>query len=125
MSFQIAIPQSRRAAARFVGKVRRTIVEALADSSDIKRTDIADAIGVHRSVITRQLNGRKDISLSRVAELAWAMGLEPVLVLKPLQGKPGSNGKIAPPPASRFNVQTTTTTSAIARSVQGKQVEVA
>src|SRR3546814_4253388 len=81
MSFQIVIPNHRRAATRFIGKVRRTLQEALANSPGIRRTDLADGIGVHRSVITRQLNGKKDMSLGRVAELAWAMGYEPEFIL--------------------------------------------
>lgn len=64
--------------------VRRTIQKALAEEEKkrgLKQTDIARAIGVHRSVINRELKGRKDITLGRVAELAWAMGRVPVFDL--------------------------------------------
>lgn len=89
MPFQIAISPSRRAATRFVAHVRRSLQKALVDESEESGTNqsrIASAIGVHRSVISRELNGRQDITLGRVAELAWALGREIDFVLvKPMQ----------------------------------------
>src|SRR5665213_2091821 len=73
-SFQITIEPNRRAAARFVSKVRRTIQKAFAEEQKkrgLSQADIARAIGVNRSVINRELKGFKDITLGRVAELAW------------------------------------------------------
>jgi plasmid maintenance system antidote protein VapI len=78
-SFQIGISPSRRAAGRFISRVRRALQRALveeSDSSGLNQSKVADAIGVHRSVISRELNGRQDITLGRIAELAWAMGRE-------------------------------------------------
>lgn len=86
MSYQIAVPKNRKAAARFIGKVRRQLQEMLAAEEDISRSEIANAIGVHRSVITRQLNGRADMSLGRVAEIAWAAGYRPTFDLIKLEG---------------------------------------
>ena len=41
---------------------------------------------VNRSVINRELKGFKDITLGRVAELAWAMGRQPkFLMVEPVQ----------------------------------------
>jgi plasmid maintenance system antidote protein VapI len=73
MSFQISIPPNRQAAARFVGSVRRALLKALMESK-ISQSDIARALGVHRSVIHRELKGYQDITLGRAAELAWALG---------------------------------------------------
>jgi plasmid maintenance system antidote protein VapI len=76
-SFQISITPSRRAAARFVTGVRRKILKALEEENSkrgLKQTDLARAIGVHRSVVNRELRGKKDITMGRSAELAWAMG---------------------------------------------------
>ncbi len=78
-SFQIGISPSRRAAGRFISRVRRSLQRALVEEGErkgINQSKIADAIGVHRSVISRELNGRQDITLGRLAELAWAMGRE-------------------------------------------------
>jgi transcriptional regulator with XRE-family HTH domain len=81
-SFRISITASKRAAARFVSGVRRKILLALEDEGKkrgLKQTDIARTIGVHRSVINRELRGRKDITLGRVAEIASAMGRVAIL----------------------------------------------
>ncbi len=76
-SFQITLRPSKRAAGRFVNNVRRKLLRALSEESakrGLTQTDIAREIGVHRSVINRELRGQKDITLGRVAELASAMG---------------------------------------------------
>lgn len=87
MSFQIIISANRRAAARFVGNVRRALQRAYVEEqkrTGITQTKIAHALGVHRSVINRELKGTKDMTLGRVAELAWALGRKPVFELEPL-----------------------------------------
>jgi transcriptional regulator with XRE-family HTH domain len=79
-SFQIAIKPNRRAAARFVSNVRRAIQKAFAEEQKkrgLSQADIARALGVNRSVINRELKGFKDITLGRVAELAWALNRVP------------------------------------------------
>ena len=93
-SFQTTVTPSRRAAARFVSHVRRALVTALAEQSEpskISQADIARAIGVHRSVINRELRGRADINVGRIAELAWALGREPVLELRKPKVEKGQN----------------------------------
>jgi transcriptional regulator with XRE-family HTH domain len=77
--YQTGIKPSRRAAARFVTRVRRALQRALVEEgtrTGLSQSDVARSIDVHRSVISRELNGRQDITLGRVAELAWAMGRE-------------------------------------------------
>lgn len=76
-SFQIAISPSRRAAGRFISHVRRSLQRALVEENEltgVNQSGVAAAIGVHRSVISRELNGRQDITLGRIAEIAWALG---------------------------------------------------
>jgi plasmid maintenance system antidote protein VapI len=78
-SFRIGISPNRRAAARFVARVRRVLQRALVEERErtgINQSKIAQSLDVHRSVISRELNGLQDITLGRVAELAWAMGRE-------------------------------------------------
>jgi transcriptional regulator with XRE-family HTH domain len=78
--------------------VRRKILKALEEEGQktgLKQTDLARAIGVHRSVINRELRGKKDLTLGRVAELAFAMGREPSFELPPVKAQVGSN---LPPP---------------------------
>jgi transcriptional regulator with XRE-family HTH domain len=79
-SLQISISPSKRAAGRFVSRVRRAIQKAMAEENDkrgLTQSDVARALGVHRSVISREINGFADLTLSRAAELAWALGRKP------------------------------------------------
>jgi hypothetical protein len=92
--FQISIAPKRRIAARFVTAVRRKLLQALEEEHSrrgLKQTDLARAIGIHRSVINRELRGKKDLTLGRVAELAWAMGRAPLFELPETVVKSGSN----------------------------------
>ena len=84
MSFRITISPKDQAAGRFVSRVRRGLQKAFAEEAHkrgLTQSDLARAIGVNRSVISRELRGHKDLSLSRVAELAWALGRRPVFDL--------------------------------------------
>jgi hypothetical protein len=79
-SFQITLTPNRRAAARFIGQVRRALQKAYVEeqaNNGLSQSEIARSLKVHRSVINRELKGRKDLTLGRVAELAWAMGRKP------------------------------------------------
>ena len=100
MSFQVSITPSQRAAGRFVARVRRSIQKALAEETQkngITQSDLARAIGVNRSVISREIRGHKDLTLSRVAELAWALGRKPSLEL--LESSRTVESNHAPQPA--------------------------
>ena len=81
-SFRITISPSDRVAGRFVGNVRRSLQKVLAVESKkrpLTQSDLARAIGVDRSVISREIRGHRDITLGRVAQLAWAMGRNAVI----------------------------------------------
>ncbi|WP_315775097.1 MULTISPECIES: helix-turn-helix transcriptional regulator [unclassified Bradyrhizobium] len=83
-SFQITLSPSKRVAGRFVNSVRRKLQRAFAEETakrGLTQTEIAKEIGVHRSVINRELKGHKDITLGRVAELALAMGRKAIIEL--------------------------------------------
>lgn len=101
-SFQIAISPNKRVAGRFVSKVRRALQRALVEEqaiSGINQSAVAEAIGVHRSVVSRELNGRQDITLGRIAELAWAMGRGIDFQLVPLKTEVGVNAPLIKPGA--------------------------
>lgn len=105
-SFQLSVSPSRRAAARFVNRVRRSLQKAYAEQKEIKQTDIAEALDVHRSVITRQMRGYRDMSLGRVAEIAWALGLEPEFNLR--RSEIGDGANQAPVVAGALQLKTGT-----------------
>ena len=100
-SFQIAIEPNRRAAARFVGQVRRSLQKAYFEEQQkrgLSQSEIARLLKVHRSVINRELKGFKDITLGRVAELAWALGRRPSFDLPEIDAIPQSNHPIVNAP---------------------------
>lgn len=104
-SFQIAITPSRRAAARFIAHVRRTVQKALAEeeaNGGVRQADIARSIGVNRSVINREIRGHKDLTLGRLAEIAWAMGREPTFDLVLREVPKGTNAHIQAQPENPF-----------------------
>lgn len=93
-SYQIALAPHRRAAARFIAKVRRKLLQALAEeekSQGLKQVDIARLLGVHRSVINKELRGEANISVGRIAELAYALGRRPEFSLLEIGQQAGSN----------------------------------
>ncbi|MGJ4996220.1 helix-turn-helix domain-containing protein [Bradyrhizobium sp. HKCCYLS3077] len=102
MSFQIAISPNRRAATRFIGEVRRELQKAYVEEQQqrgLSQSEIARLLKIHRSVINRELKGVKDITLGRVAELAWALGRKARFSLEEAPAVVGSNsaGIIAHP----------------------------
>jgi transcriptional regulator with XRE-family HTH domain len=81
-SFRITLSPTKRAAGRFVYSVRRKLQKAYAEEQKkrgLTQSAVAAAIGVHRSVINRELRGAKDMTLGRVAELANAFGRTAVI----------------------------------------------
>lgn len=99
-SFQTSISPSRREAARYVTHVRRTLQAALVEEEakrGLTQSDIARIVGVHRSVINRELRGYKDITHGRVAELAYALGRTPTFSLPEAKPAAGSNVPVSTP----------------------------
>ena len=117
-SYRTGISGNRRAAARLVAKVHRQVQKAY-DSrrrDGVTQTSIANAIGVHRSVINRQLNGREDISVSRIGELAWALSYEADFDMKPV----GNSIKPTNAPAITVPAATKTSNSVVHATDAGK-----
>lgn len=78
-SFRLSITPRKRAAGRFVSKVRRELQKAFAEekvSRGLTQAQVARELGVHRSVINRQLLGVENLTLSRVGEFAYGLGRE-------------------------------------------------
>lgn len=85
MSYELKIDPRKRAAGRFIGKVRKALISAAVDekkSSGLTQQQVASAIGVNKSVINRLLRGNANLTLRSVAEIAWAMGWDPDFTLK-------------------------------------------
>lgn len=64
-------------AARFVGDVREELLLAFLEEMTerrLRKSDIARLLGVHRSAVTRILNGSAPLELRTIGQLAWALG---------------------------------------------------
>lgn len=124
-SFQITLTPSRRAAARFVANVHRAINETFVArrAVGLRQSHIPKALGVHRSVINRELRGAKDMTLSRVGELAWAMGKEAVITFEEPRAAPYANRPLIQGPT--FTVERKATASQVAMPQRGTNTYVA
>jgi predicted XRE-type DNA-binding protein len=79
------IGERARKVSRFIGHVRAELRRALATekaSRKLSQQQIATMIGTSRSVINREIMGLENLTLRRVAELAWALGWEIVFELR-------------------------------------------
>jgi len=93
-SFQISISRTKRTGGRFAAKVRRELQKAFAEEQrarGLKQADLARELGVHRSVVNRQLIGVENLTLVRVGELAEALGREPDFILRKPESAIGAN----------------------------------
>lgn len=101
MSFQMRVKPHRLAGAVFVTEVRDALLTMLMKrkrEQKLKQADIAELLGVNRSVVNRQLTGKADLSLMRVGELADILGCTAEFRLVPLNTPDGNNtsdGKVS------------------------------
>lgn len=72
MSYRMRISDRSRKAGRFVSKVHKEIQQAFVESG-LKQQQLAERLGVNRSVINRQLLGESNLTLRTIADLAWAL----------------------------------------------------
>ncbi|HXQ09860.1 MAG TPA: helix-turn-helix transcriptional regulator [Caulobacteraceae bacterium] len=109
-SFQITLTPKDRAAGRFVGRVKRAFQKALDDErrrSGLTQSKMARSLDVHRSVLSREINGNRGLSATRIGELAWAMGLEPHFELRKPTVRAGQNSVTSAPAGTDIGTTTT------------------
>lgn len=118
-SYRLSIDPKSRKVGRFLGSVRREIIKAFAEeksSRNLSQADIARELGVHRSVINRQLMGTENMTLRRVGEFAWALGRELQFSLVKPADRAGANQlhdrKVNVPSATTTMTTTVTATAA-------------
>ncbi len=78
-SFQFDVGSRARKAGRFIGRVRSELLKALSDKKakdGLTQQALATKLGVHRSLVNRQLSGESNLTLRSLADLAWAMDME-------------------------------------------------
>lgn len=84
-SYLFEIGSKRRKTARFIGQVRDEIVRAFVQektSSSINQDILAAKLDVNKSVVSRDLNNYTNMTLSKVADYAWALNYDIVFKMK-------------------------------------------
>jgi transcriptional regulator with XRE-family HTH domain len=85
MSLLFDIGEKARRVSRFLGMIHRELQQAAEEeraARKLTQQQIADSLGVNRSVINRQILGGGNLTLRRVAEFAWALNRAPVFELR-------------------------------------------
>ena len=72
MSYLIKLDSKSRKAGRFIARVHRNLQSAFIESG-LKQHELAEKLQVDRSIINRRLQGKSNLTLRSIAELAWAM----------------------------------------------------
>jgi hypothetical protein len=76
-SFRFGIDERNLTVSLMVHRIRDKLQRALLEEKQNQKftqAQLARKLGVDRSVINRQLSGRENISVRRLAEFAWALG---------------------------------------------------
>lgn len=77
---KITLSPKRKAAINFIGLVRYSLKNAIAESR-VSLPEIAVLVGVPEKELRDQLNGSQDITAGRIAEICWAIRREVELVV--------------------------------------------
>lgn len=94
MSYKKVFARKDRIASRFLTQVHAAIAQAaVAAKSDegLTQRQVAEELGVDKSVISRILKGVGNPTIRTVGELTAALGYRPELVLHKINAKAGSN----------------------------------
>lgn len=75
----------------FIGKASRSLIAAFVQKmrdDRLTKQKIAELLQVDRSTISAMFRGNSNLSLRTIGELAWALDLDPDLVLRPYDKAP-------------------------------------
>jgi len=85
MSFKLKISSKDRATGRFMSRVHRALAKVVAETKlekGLTQQQIADAMGVDKSVVSRILNGESNLTLKTIGDITWALGIKPEVTFK-------------------------------------------
>jgi transcriptional regulator with XRE-family HTH domain len=71
MSYRLRLDAKSIKSARFISRLQKTIQSALAESG-LTQQQVAERIGVDRSVVNRRLKGKANLTARSIAEFAYA-----------------------------------------------------
>lgn len=103
----------------FMSRLNRTLIETYLKERDgdrkLSKKDIAALLGVDRSVVTRMLQGKANLTERKIGELLWSMGYKGTLHVervvegnqapqKPTMKQIDTNRQSNTKPSQRFSV---------------------
>src|SRR5450759_2573087 len=104
-----------RTVARFMGTVRREVQKAVAfekEERKLTQQQIADMLDTDKSVINREILGG-NLTLRRLAELAWALGWEIVFEFRRPVAVAGHNQSSEVPTSDQPKIEAGSTQGAV------------
>lgn len=81
-SYRMQIDGRSRKNGRFVRTVQKELQSALSQSG-LRQQQVADKLGIHKSIVARRLSGHGNLTLRSIADLAWALDHDIEFRLKP------------------------------------------
>jgi transcriptional regulator with XRE-family HTH domain len=97
MSYKKVFARKDRIASRFLAQVHAEITQAAVKAKrddGLTQRQVADELGVDKSVVSRILSGVGNPTLRTLGELSAALGYRPELVLHKLNTASGSNSYV-------------------------------
>lgn len=80
MSYSMKISKRDRATGRFKSRVHRALMKAVIaakNERNLTQSQIASLMEVDKSVVSRILNGRGNLTLKTIGDISWVLGLRP------------------------------------------------
>lgn len=82
MSYRMRTDARSRKTGRFVRSVQEQLQNAVIQSG-LRQQQVAEKLGVHKSIIGRRLSGQGNLTLRSIADIAWATDHDIEFRLKP------------------------------------------
>lgn len=73
-------------------------VGGLLESLEISRQKFADRLGVSAGRVSQMLSGQRNLTLRSLAAMAWALGFEVDIRIRPMSDRSGTPAQGDPPP---------------------------
>lgn len=95
MSYQMRTDSRSRKTGRFVSKVQKELQKAIVQSG-LRQQQVAEKLGVDRSLINRRLTGASNLTMRSIADFAWALDHDIRFELVPLKNARGNEANLPP-----------------------------
>lgn len=109
MPFQKRPSARRRVYLDYIAAVENALRDAYLDharQTGETQNDIAARLGLNKSVISRRLNGRSNLSAESICDMAWAMGHRPRFALVAVDEAVSGTNHAPDPPAEAVRGRT-------------------